>query len=302
MIELGPIHARKAVQALFGKAFLPVTAHPGLVFDRYFPCWDKHYKRFSNSAKSSRDGGRDAAPPPTDPLIGFVRDYNRLAEFQEWTGLLDDVHRRLDNLVEWRGGRRWVFRLQDRLATGLGADHPLDNGFVFDRSVGVPYLSGSSVKGLCRAWANLAQRDFSAKLEPLFGTGPETGADDQSGRQGEVVFLAAYPDGWPELEIDIINAHHPKYYGAPDSQRVAHGRYAPLDIEDPVPVNFLTVKAGTRFVFRVLNGGQTSDRVDRVRPLLESALADFGIGAKTALGYGVMQPDAPAAKDPISKR
>jgi CRISPR type III-B/RAMP module RAMP protein Cmr6 len=68
-----------------------------------------------------------------------------------------------------------------------------------------------------------------------------------------------------------------------------------LDIEDPIPVNFLTVRAGTRFVFRVLNGGRTSDSIDCIEPILESALAELGIGAKTALGYGLMRADGVVA-------
>lgn len=36
--------------------------------------------------------------------------------------------------------------------TGLGRQHPLENGFTWHPTLGVPYIPGSSLKGLLRAW------------------------------------------------------------------------------------------------------------------------------------------------------
>lgn len=47
------------------------------------------------------------------------------------------------------------------LATGLGNEHPLENGFAFLNPYGLPYLPGSGVKGVVRRAAEeLAHRDF----------------------------------------------------------------------------------------------------------------------------------------------
>ena len=47
-------------------------------------------------------------------------------------------------------------------ATGLGNEHPLENGFAFLNPYGLPYLPGSGVKGVVRRAAEeLAHRDFS---------------------------------------------------------------------------------------------------------------------------------------------
>jgi hypothetical protein len=71
------------------------------------------------------------------------------------------------------------------------------------------------VDGLKRRY--LLGRNGDADFDRLFETGPATGTDDRLGRRSEVIFLAAYPDNWPKLEIDIINTRHPQYCGATDS-------------------------------------------------------------------------------------
>jgi len=53
-----------------------------------------------------------------------------------------------------------------RLALGLGNEHPLENGMTLHRSLGLPYLPGSALKGLARRWAltGLAE-EFDIPLE-----------------------------------------------------------------------------------------------------------------------------------------
>lgn len=107
---------------------------------------------------------------------------------------------------------------------------------------------------------------------------------------GAVSFLAAYPVSLPQrdLELDILTCHHPDYYTG--KTKVA------LDDEDPNPVVFPAVAAGITFSFLVIehrhglrplpSGGKTLHKL--ASEWLRSGLASFGIGAKTAAGYGWM--------------
>ncbi|MEM6284787.1 MAG: type III-B CRISPR module RAMP protein Cmr6 [Chloroflexota bacterium] len=53
------------------------------------------------------------------------------------------------------GGQGVAFRMDtsERLVVGLGAAHVLETGLTLERNTGLPYLLGSSVKGLARTWA-----------------------------------------------------------------------------------------------------------------------------------------------------
>jgi CRISPR type III-B/RAMP module RAMP protein Cmr6 len=105
------------------------------------------------------------------------------------------------------------------------------------------------------------------------------------------------------LCVDVLTPHHSEYYGG--------SRSTPADTEDPVPTQFLAVAPGVRFDFRLRlawptdpsgnNGEDTRvatikalgwDRTEtkkRVVDSLSSALAEIGIGAKTAAGYGYLE-------------
>lgn len=62
----------------------------------------------------------------------------------------------------------------------------------------------------------------------------------------------------------------------------------PIEYESPVPVFFLTVKKGTKFVFRCGSRARDSssrrENVSLALLLVGKGLKELGIGAKTALG------------------
>jgi hypothetical protein len=98
-----------------------------------------------------------------------------------------------------------------------------------------------------------------------------------------VIFFAAYPDKDPGLELDILTCHHGDYYSDTEAD------FAP-DTEEPNPVSFPAVKAQTA-------GGFFAFALAPMRPVharllpcakawLQVGLEVFGLGAKTAAGYG----------------
>jgi len=99
---------------------------------------------------------------------------------------------------------------------------------------------------------------------------------------GAVSFLPAYPrvSPVPDLELDVVTPHHQKYYGANAELEMP----VALDTENPIPVVFPAVAAGHIFAFAVI--GKDRDLVQKAREWLRGGLQIFGIGAKTAAGYG----------------
>jgi CRISPR type III-B/RAMP module RAMP protein Cmr6 len=252
--------------------------HPGLLFDRYLPIWSSRGTSWEVllSSKESKDLKREI-------LLLLKPDLE----------LLQDVHDRLDGLLGGPGGNgqdaAWAeWSTASRLAIGLGAEHPWENGFSLDFSCGVPVLPGSALKGLCRAWAKW--QGMESKLtRRLFGS--ELG-DDEAARAGDLVFLPAYPapqSGQSLLEWDLLNPHLPGYYRATQEDREAR-RIEAVPTDDPLPVSFLAVPAGVPFVFRLLSRpGSAPGTADEGLSILARALADLGIGAKTAVGYGIFR-------------
>ena len=81
------------------------------------------------------------------------------------------------------------------------------------------------------------------------------------------------------LEFDIMNPHYGPYY--------QNGK-APGDWHDPRPVIFLVVRPGIEFKFAVAPLGN-EELARKTRAILEEALKNHGVGAKTSLGYGRFQ-------------
>jgi CRISPR-associated protein Cmr6 len=189
------------------------------------------------------------------------------------------------------------------MVSGLGASHPFETGFIWHRTLSVPYLPGSSVKGLLRAWAEQwGGSDDKEQISRLFGTG-----GDNDGQAGAIIVFDALPSQPPkskaetstlpshppQLELDIINPHYSDYYKNPATT-------PPADYLDPSPVFFLAVAPGQSFRFFLAprlgfyskqNGiaaYSAADDLETAKQLLINALVHLGIGAKTAVGYGQM--------------
>jgi CRISPR type III-B/RAMP module RAMP protein Cmr6 len=184
------------------------------------------------------------------------------------------------------------------LIVGIGRWNPVEVGFTFDRFTGSPFLPGSSVKGLLRAAAELVGKgelDGDRAFWSAAAVGRVFGKQEL---HGAFVFYDACPAHWPALEVDVMTPHHSKYYDG--TLKIA------ADWDEPVPVHFLRVKAGTRFLFwfgpRSHQPKNAEDRAqieaDRaaIETLLTIALDWLGVGAKTSSGYGWFE--TPAAPPP----
>lgn len=271
---------KDVVSGFLGRSLSP-AGHAGLIWDRYFPVWEWRSDQLSRSKLHEPldifvDAFNKRGQGPRNPARDLVRQHR------------ERLLRAVEGLVRTRGRAVGspTFRVAGRLVTGLGADHPTGNGFAFDPVIGVPYLPGTLVKGLCRRSAELG--DISAaEIAKLFG--PEQDDPRSEKEQGRLSFFGAYPKRWPKLVVDVVNCHHPHYY-ADLGRRVRHAP-VPRETESPVPVFFLAVEAGTEFVFPMVARNDTD--LNTAVGLLRRGLDLLGIGAKTAVGYGFMEEVEP---------
>ncbi len=105
---------------------------------------------------------------------------------------------------------------------------------------------------------------------------------------GTIAFLPASPNADPGLELDVVTPHHTEYYQSTNPNAVA------TDTEDPVPVFFPAIKPQREqdyFTFPLIpllraKGGD----LDLAKRWLAHGLELFGLGAKTAAGYGWFLP------------
>lgn len=259
----------KVVETFFQQA-IPAGSNPGLVFDRYLPIW--------------KDGKR--VGEVFAPLLEFA---NRFKELNgDYQPLLDRLHDRQELIVEkadrdGKAGLKLKCSVCWRLVSGMGNDHPLENGFTMDYLSGVPFIRATALKGLCRRATDLSDQDdgWDEKTNiRIFGSrDPMASGPSERKERGDIVFLDAYPLQWPTLEVDIMNTHHQGYYRKYDKKALR-------ETENPVPVFFLTVAAGTEFVFRLFSRSGNAGNVGKVKKALLDGLKFLGVGAKTGVGYG----------------
>jgi CRISPR-associated protein Cmr6 len=201
--------------------------------------------------------------------------------------LLNEHADRLATLGRSLGGQSFRFVTISRFATGLGREHPVENGFAWHPSLGVPYLPGSSVKGLVRSWVESGWSEKAidpSEFHRIFGSDYRKGSSGYdvkrklSPQSGTVIFLDAIPTEAIQLKADVMTPHYDKYYekGEP-----------PGDWLSPNPIPFLTVGPRQCFQFVLLPRipAHIAD-VPTAASWLTEALQWLGAGAKSAVGYG----------------
>lgn len=159
------------------------------------------------------------------------------------------------------------------LAIGLGNAAPLEVGLSLHRTYGLPLLPGSALKGLCRRMANRANLSEEQRKYLLGAT------DSASG--------ITFWDGWLSpatkcpFKRDVVTVHHPDYYGAGGKSGF------PTDFDDPIPISFLAVRPGAKFVLALsAPSPEWGAWLQSALELLRAGLENEGLGAKTNAGYG----------------
>ncbi len=248
---------------------LSLTGNSGLVFNKYYNLWeiDQGHKTWG-----IKEGGK----------ADWIQKFSNVPVGNR--DLLSGAIARLLNLIEFTAGGFRCYRTAWRFVTGLGLNHPIENGMAWHHTLGVPYLPGSSFKGLVRAWVEQWLDSHSkTDIDRIFGP-KEPSAEDTvnpAKEVGGVIFYDVLPTTPVRLAPDVMTPHYQEYYGK--------GRY-PSDQMEPVPIPFLTVGEDQAFLFAIAPR-ERDERANRsdlkmVLQWLNEALENIGAGAKTAAGYG----------------
>lgn len=264
---------------------------------------------------------------PTEVADGKVSDDNRrpwlekLAElavspdyarsFERWKASFSNA-----------GDRLAEFTLTSRLLIGHGNASASDVGLTVHHTWGVPVIPGSALKGLVAHYVDATYGPTDAGKKPWEQQDDERARADYQGvtwngrrieRGPGVVYRALFgaPDAREDAAMrekgfeagaaaglvtfhdalyvpgsiadnkpfaaDVLTVHQKGYY---DSS----GESAPNDYDSPNPVAFLTVRPQCRLLL-VLSG--PSEWTELAARLLEDALKNWGVGGKTAAGYGI---------------
>jgi len=228
----------------------------GLYSDKFFDGWGAQWEV--------------AGPSKKDWLCKVAQEAGRAAgESGATADLLQDAAQRLRGLVCSMGGRVGEFSTVGRFVSGTGRPHPVDVGFAWQHTLGVPYLPGTSLKGVAREWAE-SSGEQASWVEEVFGS---------RDRVGSVVFFDALPTKVPKLIVEVLTSHYGGW--GPDDP--------PGDWLSPVPVYFLAVEEGQPFLVAVApRPGAASLDIERVWDCVVKALIELGAGAKTTAGFGQM--------------
>ena len=204
------------------------------------------------------------------------------------------------------------------LICGVGYEHKIGFknefklGFLFDHTTGLPFLPGSSLKGVIRHYfsmkeymlkllseileqtskqelkvsldpSNLATIDWRKLEKAIFEGDDYLGKKENQSPYKRDIFLDAYISSTEDsrgkiLDDDYITSHQNKN---PDLSAFTN----------PNPVRFLKVSSAVTFTFQFrLIDTQVSDEVIFTKEiklgLFKQILFDQGIGAKTNVGYG----------------
>jgi CRISPR-associated protein Cmr6 len=242
-----------------GVTELREDSHRGLWYDKFCDKWRE---------------GWNLKPTPGEkgsPKLDWINEITATP-----VGDASDIHayaQRIERLVAARSGEVVAVVSQTRFVTGLGRSHPVENGFAWHPTLGTPYLPGTSLKGLVRAWATTRNLASAQDLTRVLG---------DRGQAGLVALLDAVPLEPVRLEADVLTPHYLPW----------DDKNPPGDWRSPTPVPFLVAAPGLRLLSGVIPlKKEAAEHVGPVRTWLIDALQHLGVGAKTSLGYGQFVPD-----------
>lgn len=256
------------------------SPHTGLWFDRFFD-------KYGDDWKVPKDGsGKLAWIETVTKTVGGTN--------------VKIFAKRQRQLVEGLDGKTIVVKTDWHFVSGLGNNHPVENGFAWHPTLGVPYLTGAAVKGMLRAWCE-QWSDFvkdEDKIRLWFGSllnelDPNNGKRREPSA-GNLIFFDAVPYDEVTLKADVMTPHMGEWYEKGNEAPKDDGSNVPADWHNPTPVPFLVVDKDQSFQFSVTcrpNAASEGIDLDEVMRELANALEYIGAGAKTAAGYGHMLID-----------
>ncbi len=188
--------------------------------------------------------------------------------------------------LQWRG-KVGSFPYPD-LETIVSAGEPCgrwewqpaqDFGQMDQRKPALPlngYIPASAIRGIVRAWAKT--QGIQSRMEELLGK-----QEDNAITSGKIEFLDAWPETPTKLALDITNPQENfQVYHKSDEQGKPLPLYTLGNGHDSVEV--------TIAIRGIPNTQVTETEVEEVWGWVQQALSFYGVGSRTASGYGQIKP------------
>jgi len=224
------------------------------------------------------EGNRRGEVGCKDDLTAYDKRVVAMAKAHEkrWSERFEDKEKPSSSLC-------FTLELQENMTIGAGLSTPYGAAALnWHWTLGVPYIPGSSLKGLMLSWARDWEGLKEAECVKIFGSERPKDNSDDGLQAGQIIVFDALPITPPTITLDILTPHYKKWYAGGEN---AHW---PGDWEDPNIVTFPVVKAGTEFRFAISpKRGTRLEVVKSAASLLKEALMELGAGAKTSRGYGL---------------
>lgn len=186
------------------------------------------------------------------------------------------------NMLNKYGAQKRIAKVTGRMIVGLGDESVLETSMTLHHTYGVPYIPGSALKGLASSYTHQKLGEHwqkgSTAHNIVFGN-----TDDA----GYITFFDALyvPDsGYQKRALypDIITVHHQDYYNTGKDS-------APADWDSPTPIPLLSATGQYLIALAAPDLPSKNEWIPRAFEILELALKEMGIGAKTSSGYGRME-------------
>ena len=258
--------------------------NPYLLFHRYLESKDK----VKNDKKENADN--------FDKLKCF-NHINIIAATMNSVNTVNNLNKDISkNIKSMKVYKVQTFRVKQisNIVIGLGQISVSETSMTLHHIYGIPYIPGQALKGITRNYIineyfegdevkAVKDRDFT----DIFG---KEGKSLEEGSVGKIKFFDSYPVDNINCRMDIMNNHHSKYYSKEGKLN---------DTESPKPIRFMAI-CDTSFDIniavkkkenKVLEGNlatefKNKNMLEVTVECLKMALEYYGIGAKTAVGYG----------------
>src|SRR2546423_2431027 len=162
----------------------------GLILDKYPP------------QSAIQDSSRKSSWLKDIAVGNYIDDRLAAGVYDRWLRMTTAA-----GAVHFKGTTEW------RMVVGLGGETVLETDLTLHHLYGIPYIPGSALKGLTRAYVTGEVQEHLSKeidkdselVKQIFGTQKEAGT---------VIFFDAMPIGGKgAFALDIMNPHYPDYYG-----------------------------------------------------------------------------------------
>ena len=240
------------------------STHAGLWLDKYY-----------TELVEPGDQSKDTPKTKLTKQVAKIQPSDLYPQFfNRWKQALSDAH-----------ATHYEAEVKGRMVVGLGAESVLETSIALHRTYGVPFIPGSALKGLAAHYARnyLTETDWG-KSSPAYKT--VFGDTDDAGYITFFDALLVPPGSERMIYTDVLTSHHQEYY-------TGKGTTPPADWDSPNPVPFLSVKG--KYLIALAG---PKEWVDAAFVILEKALWELGVGAKTSSGYGRMKFDDKSSASP----